>query len=369
MVEWFDMMSAVVVPESSDEVAGPSVVPSTEVAEPSVVPSTVEEPAVAKEAQLEAPGAPPEWNREHANSQKWIKPIQKVLKDIIKMRGRQIRPYVMSSGCCGTVAERSLQDLGVRVQWKWLCDPKKEAFNFNTANGPSREHYFSDLDELSRTGRAWCFDHEQICEASNVPGSEKEDVNLSGLSCRPVSTSNNHRKFGVKAHPEGHLFSAWLRELKRTGVQEAWLENVLGILVKPHKDANKTVLQEVLEEAQEELPKMDPLVLFVDGADVGKLPRRRVFLHLLHEERGGRDAHNRMANYYKAVVAERQRMPKPMIGDLLFADDHPKVLAHNEKMAATKPYTADRNSATFRPSCLTWHANFLIESSSRLRIS
>ena len=165
--------------------------------------------------------------------------INKALEPIAERRGKQLHDALLASACSGaTVEARVLPKVLVRAKFLYLCDPSQAAWNFNNDNGPARDHYFADLDALSKDGAGFCIDHAQVCNISDhwlgQLGRRITSL-IAGLSCRPYSTANHQRNSGTQDHSESHLFEAFLREAKRLNVLEAWFENVLGLLIRESK--------------------------------------------------------------------------------------------------------------------------------------
>ena len=293
-------------------------------AENVLVETQLDEAALTVALQLTEPAGPelPATSRASDRFDNWAV-INKALEPIAERRGKQLHDALLASACSGaTVEARVLPKVLVRAKFLYLCDPSQAAWNFNNDNGPARDHYFADLDALSKDGAGFCIDHAQVCNISDhwlgQLGRRITSL-IAGLSCRPYSTANNQRNSGTQDHSESHLFEAFVREAKRLNVLEAWFENVLGLLIRESKTEPQAPIRRILDRAKEIAPEYDVGIYFVDSAHFNVLTRRRVYIHLLHSDAGGAEAHKRMDHYIMVRQSCMDRMHHPnSILDILY---------------------------------------------------
>ena len=293
-LQWLDMMSgtnvqAIIQDDESMSVqvsSSASVIVIPESAMPSVQAMTASNP-----------------DNQSKRSDTWTHVTNMVLDPIRKARGKQLKPVVIVASCAGIVSERPcLQKLQVETRFPWVVEKKASCYHFVEENGPARDHHFIDLTEVAQTGSGFCVKCQQVCAAVC---DEEIDDNSCGFSCRPFSMAVFNRDAGTVDHPEGMLWHDWVADVKRTNPGEAWGENVTGIALRESKAVAKSPLQLIVEDCAVELPTMHLLVFFVNGSVAGAMCRRRIYVHLLSDRRGGAVAHQRMQNYYLVSFENR----------------------------------------------------------------
>ena len=97
---------------------------------------------------------------------------------------------------------------------------------------------------------------------------------------------------GTTQHAERDLWSAFLNTMINQDVDEAWMENVMGILLRESKTNPKSSLEVMVEETAIKTPQFSIRVFFQKGSSFLFLSRRRVFVHFCHEHVGG-EAHGK----------------------------------------------------------------------------
>ena len=231
----------------------------------------------------------------------WVDPVLEVLSPILEDRGRQLGNVVCFAGCAGLVTEhKPLELLGIKTEFEYVADPEAYSFQWRRANGPVCKHHFRDMVDVGRYGKGFCYEHGCVCEAT-IPQDVAHKKFTCGTSCKPFSTARAHRiSEGTMQHKDRNLWDAFLNELLRIDADEAWLENVMGIVMRESKEVAKSPLQSMIEEASEKAPQYAIRVFFMPGNTFLPLSRRRVFVHMLHNRRGGAAAQDRMVGYLKA---------------------------------------------------------------------
>ena len=227
----------------------------------------------------------------------WVEPTMEILGPVLAARGPQLAPVTGISGCTGLATEAKPLDLyGVDVVHEWTCDPDPYSFNFIMANGPRVKHHFCDFHSTSH-GECFCFMHGAVCSTA-LPSTAVHKKLTAGTSCRPFSTARVGRmKLGTEDHHERDLWSAFLRHLVTDDLDEAWLENVMGLLLRESRSNPKSPLQGMLEQASVEAPMFSVRALFMRGSQFLFMSRRRVFIHFCHQRRGGAATQDRMVTY------------------------------------------------------------------------
>ena len=89
-------------------------------------------------------------------------------------------------------------------------------------------------------------------------------------------------------------------EVVRLDADEGWGENVFGVLHRESRLDPDAPVKKMVAKAAEIAPLYDCAIYFVDSLDSWVFGRRRVYIHLLHQRCGGREAHRRMDNYVQA---------------------------------------------------------------------
>ena len=298
--DWLSLMkdsSEIVANSQSDDVAAPAPEASPL---PEASPTAPEAFTAARAVSPLPEASPPHMpviEMEH-RYQLWVNPIKHVLGPIHQARGQQLSPAKAYSGCSGLCTEHKPQTLlGVDVVHEWTCDPDPASFNFITTNGPEVKHHFCDLYGVSR-GSCFCFQHERICEVElPVPDEGGHKLLTCGTSCRPFSTARVDRMVKNTEHADRDLWSAFLDLMIKLDVDEAWLENVMGILLRESRSNPRSPLEVMVEEVTKKAPQYSIRVFFQKGTSFLFLSRRRVFVHFCHARRGGADTQRRMTNY------------------------------------------------------------------------
>ena len=193
----------------------------------------------------------------------WVDPIVNVLSPIFEDRGAQLGNVVCFAGCAGLTTESKPLDLfNVKSQFEYVCDPEPYTYQWRQANGPQSTHHFIDMMAVARDGKGFCYEHGQVCEAK-VPERAVHKKLTCGTSCKPFSTARAHRiADGTLMHKDRNLWDAFLLELVRLDTDEAWLENVMGIMMRESKTVATSPLQGMIEELHEKCPEYAIRVFF-----------------------------------------------------------------------------------------------------------
>ena len=272
------------------------------IAAPVVETAALLEPPCAQPAKFERPEEPPHAREFPAldRHEFWSRPIVEALKAVADARGEQLFPVHIMSLASATCSEaHGPRQVGVQIIIPYTCDPKIESHNWICDNGPfERECHFKDMREIAASGRGWCHVHARVCR-TNITGTVKHKTVFSGLSCRGFSTSNQNRGKGTRSHAEGLLYEDFITIMIKEDCDDAWFENVCGILLRESSSDLKSPLQRMIEMANERAPQYAILVLFMDGAGFNLLSRRRVWCHFCHRRVGGVTAQRRLQNYVK----------------------------------------------------------------------
>jgi hypothetical protein len=165
-----------------------------------------------------------------------------------------------------------------------------------------------------------------------------------------------------------------LLEIARLDADDGWLENVFGLAVRESKDDGVAPLVRLVNRAHELLPRYSVLVIFVDGQSFNILARRRIYIHVLHERRGGATTQARIGNYiqaglvlskfcslskscsnhrqgasaYEACIHDREGQPRVNPDLVLLPDDDKAVLEQQAYAGRMKPLATDRSAPARR---------------------
>ena len=234
----------------------------------------------------------------------WVDPILQALAPVIAKRGRQMHKPLINSGCTSLCSEaKALNKLGWLADFGWVCDPYAGSVRFVQANGPVCKHHFADLAQVAQTGESFCFTHTSVCRAVVIErGGVLYIVMVAGTSCCPYSTFRKGRSDGTADHAEGHLAEAFLDEVARQDYDEALFENVFGMGIRESRQEERSPLQNIVESAGRKCPQHHVQVYYMNGELHNILCRRRIFVHLLHQRRGGAQTHSVMNNFVQAVI-------------------------------------------------------------------
>ena len=218
------------------------------------------------------------------------------------MRGTQVQPAYLIQDCAGLATEsKALKLLNVNTETLWVTDPSIVSYNFIAANGPKKSHHFRCLHELLTTGSGFCYEHGTVCKPERPP-ENKQVSKVVGFMCSPYSTTRSKRLAeGTEAHPESGLYEAAILSAVEDDVDELWLENVFGLAVREKRGDDVSPLQRLIGLAHKNAEDYDVAVYFMDASLFLFMSRRRIWIHLLHQRRGGAACHARMNNYLQVV--------------------------------------------------------------------
>ena len=135
--------------------------------------------------------------------------------------------------CAGLVSESvPLNVCGVQTVYPWVCDCKAYSYQWILHNGPKTDHHFADMCSLAKTGSGFCYRCNKS-HAAVVPQGLVHKTGVCGFSCKPFSTAMVDRlSKGSAGHEDVGLWEAWIEEIVRLDLDEAWSENVMGIAIR-----------------------------------------------------------------------------------------------------------------------------------------
>lgn len=119
------------------------------------------------------------------------------------------------------------------------------------------------------TYRANIGDHIKECDIRILKGRDlpKADIIIGGPPCQPFSNANRHNQAREERHPEGDMFSHYIRLVKETGVKAFLIENVPGLL-----SAKMGYYMDLLKQ---ELPNFQLVKKIVTDCDLGGFTKRK----------------------------------------------------------------------------------------------
>ena len=81
----------------------------------------------------------------------WFPDIHDSLQPVRDCRGEQVQVCNAASMCTGMApCAKSVEQHGIKAEWKFMSDCKEAAFNFVVSNCPKPQHWFVNAQELCR---------------------------------------------------------------------------------------------------------------------------------------------------------------------------------------------------------------------------